>query len=783
MIYQFANWNWEIPRSDPNYCKTWAIRRPNDGRSDAVVIESPWVGPRNGILALIARNQDYTKAKGWELLRMDFGGVTANPMPYFILYNKYTGTLRTFFYLNNQGGTYTTGATVTMGHSSANGSRNPGVLAMSRETLLTPEAYTAATDANDEIVTYVTKMTDQEGWIVADFTIGFDPNIGSSAYYGTALQFKVQGVVTNNINLKGEFNFKTSQDDGISFAGKDSQTQKTGSGPTASERKFLANSKKVFGVVDDITKFVDKFAAKATKTAKNTAAVSPSASDAASKIAAIATADKTSPSVFKKVLNVLGATGTALGIIGNVVGLLWPEEKAPAVAPPFTPTVSNGSIILTGSITTTYPLYSITVQTPGAQHFNDGKSQTYYNCALGLFSIKNTPRVNSATWRYTYDTAPYEDYYVELFYDRTSLQVANNLVATYNEAAGLKLVSAQAAIVVEQKREDVYADPYMRQQIASGEIVIDVDNDTTVMYQTPFIDLGNFRNQAITVASNYALSELSYKPNYYTSPYKVSVRIKAILQRKNATLDEAPIYYVQDYAITDQGPSAGVYNPRVNNTPFWTGNPIEPAFSNLLSGLAQNAPGQFLSDYTLPAGTYSSPLVVSAAKDILFPGTNPAGSSATFDHPGNGTSYLLSNTGISLGEGFSVRAGTNFVATTPLQGWKQGGQALVESNGPNQCPYNPDAYRILAAAPLQQALTGLAIYPNPTQGEFSITAKSYVGGTLTIYDGLGKQVEKIDLSFLGEHTYRVNLTGHAPGLYIVRMRTGQTTVSQKLLLQ
>lgn len=797
MIYRFANWNWEVPpvrpdnSTNPDYCKTWAVRRVNDGRSDALVINAPWVGASNGVLLRIANDQDYTRAKGWELLRMNLGGVTAVVMPHFILYNKYTGTIRTFFYLDNSGGTYTNGAFVSMAHSTANGGNNSGVLALAKKTLLTPEKYLSSTDNDDEIITYVTKLTSQNGgWIVADFTAGYDPNSANSRYNSQALEFSVYGVTKNEIVLKGDFNFKTDKDDGIGFAGKKSAVVKDD--PAKGVKTFLATGQKVLGVVDKVSSFADKFAAKSLKTSRNTAAVSPKASATAATNAATATSQ--GPSAFKTILNTAAGFNAAFGIIGSVVGLLWPDTSAPT-APAFTPTVSNGSISLSGTITTTYPLYSISVRVPGTPHPSDPSTQTYYDCALGIFTVKNTPVLTSAMWEGETDLKPYEDYYVTVNTHWNSYQVRNDLVATYNEAAGLSLQSVQAAIVVEQSRAVVYADPYLKQQINSGEVIITADDDSTVTYQTPFIKLGDFKNQSITIASGVRDNSLYPDthpspygpPDIYPSPAKIYIRVAAMLNRKNAAAGAAPILYVQDYApqVVTGG---GQVNPRYPSGRI----PFEPVFSNLLSALAvnPNAPSSFDKynyDYTLPAGTYNSPVVVSAAKDILFPGTNPAGSTAVINHPGNGTSYLLSNTSVALGPGFSVTSGTQLVIATGLQSWKEGGTAIIESNGPTQCGYNTSAYRMaapVASAPAQPVATDvLAVYPNPTHGEFSIAINDPAGGVVTIYDAVGRVVEKIPVAPLSPRTYKVNLAERGVGFYVVRLETATTTVSKKLVVE
>ncbi len=51
----------------------------------------------------VGTTQDYRRAKGWELVRMDFGGnLGAVDDPYFVLYNRYISVLRVFMYVVDQ---------------------------------------------------------------------------------------------------------------------------------------------------------------------------------------------------------------------------------------------------------------------------------------------------------------------------------------------------------------------------------------------------------------------------------------------------------------------------------------------------------------------------------------------------------------------------------------------------------------------------------------------------------------------------------------------------------
>jgi hypothetical protein len=793
MLYQFPTWNWEVPpvlpgnSVNPQYCKTWAVRRVNDGRTDALVINAPWVGASNGVLLRIANNQDYTKAKGWELLRMNLGGATAVVVPHFILYNKYTGIIRTFFYLDNSGGTYTNGAFVTMSHSSANGGNSSGILALANKKILTPEKYLSSSDNDDEIITYVTKLTSTlGGWIVADFPAGYDPNSTNPRYSSASLEFAVQGVTTSNLTIAGDFVFTTDKQDGYGFAGKKAAV--VTDDPVKRIKTYLATGQKVLGVVDKVDEFAKKFAASSLVTSSNSSAVGHLAgTEQAGTIASnnASTASTAGPSFLKTILNTASGFNAAFGVLGSVMGLIWPDAGGSS----FTPTVSNGSLTLTGTITTTYPLFSLSMRVPGTPHPYDGSTQTYYDCALGLFTIKNTPVLTRA------NTMVYPPYSAPLRW--SSYQVSNDLVAAYNEAAGLTLQSVQAAIVIKQTKSsdyDIGGDEMFRQQLASGEIIIVASDDSTITYQTPFIGLGNFKFQSITTAHTSGTSGVASND----AAYRISIRIAAMLQRKNAAPGAAPILYVQDYAPQIVS-GAGKPNPNYGD---FTIRPIQRVFDNLASVLVgvrkapnlyppfnyflAGTPDPYYASTTPPTANtvFSSPITISSAYNILL---TPSDYSTVIDHPNKGTSYLLASNNIDLGNTFAVTPNTEVVISTSLQAWKDvGTPAFTESNGTQQCAYNAVAYRMAAPEPVKPESTpveALAIYPNPTHGQFSVTTNDLSGGTLTIYDALGKIVKRIKVAPLNSHTYQVDLAGRGVGFYVVRLETATTTTSKKLLVE
>jgi hypothetical protein len=802
VITNFADWDWTIATTDPNYCATWAIQTSTSGTK--FVVGAPWYSPINGALNRIYLDQDYTKIKGWQLLRMNMGGRSPIATPYFVLYNKFRGIIRTFFFIDNVG-VYPNGLTITMSHNSSNGSYSSGVLALSQPLAQSQDYYLQNRNNNHEIISYVTRFTSQRGWVFADFQAGFDSNVGNSQYSGSSLEFDVLAITINNVRLAGALNFKTEQQ--VQEGGYGIGGAATGVG-TSGLNNFLANGQKVLTAVgsDDLNKLADNYKLKADKTVATVHIPVTQAQHGA-----ISTAVSHSGSTLKTVVGLAGALGPWVGLIGSVVGALWPDDNpsAPAAAP-FYPTVSNGTLSLKGTISTTAPKTSFTMQVPGSQHFfphnpgaptnqTDGGNQPYYDCPLGIFTIKNTPIVGAMVF------TPSEGYASVSPYRLTyaSYLVTNDLIPIYNAAAGLKLESVQASIVAESPTRYFNATVngpngqpvpnFVQKEVYSGEVEVVAANDSLVTYGTPFINIENFKNEAITA--------------FYDS--KVYVRIKAVLMPKDAPLGTPPIYFVQDYAI--QTANVTATNPLYYPQPDDNGDyySIDPPYTNHLS--AASFPGASYAPYTVAssnttslnpslevtAGRYTAPIVLSAGLTISAgnPPRTSSGGNVTLDHPTTSTpSVFVSGQSIELGAGFSVTPGTNFVAVTPIHAWKQGGQVLTQVfDGPcsynSNTAYNPVAYRssnnsgkINRSATVKDNLTAS---PNPTDG--IVTVATSVAGesnaVVVVTDYMGREIQRINSIPAGLSSQRINLAGKASGIYLIRLITKDKTVTQKVVLQ
>lgn len=780
MISNFADWHWEIDRGNAAYCNTWALR--TGAKATGTVYGAPWLHAQNGVLARIAADKDYLPEKGWVLLRMDLGGKSATPLPYFILYNRFTSMVRSYFWLNNSAGTYNNGAVITLSHSS--NSRVTPATSLATNPTLAADQYLNQRKTN-EVISYVAKMSSQDGWIVGEFTLAFDPYFKDDQYTGSSLEFDVYGTVTNNITLAGDINFKTNTEEGFAIAGQQADVIKPKTSSSgASLKEFFTTGSTILGAVkpEDADKFLGNIHDAGLSLAK---ASNPATSNTGLSIANATRPAASGPglrSTLGKVLGVASNISSIFGAVGTLIGAIWPDDSTPAGPPPFTPTVSKGSISLTGTITTTFPLRGVVCQVPGTKHSSDLSTAPYYDCALGLFNIKHPLVLNKRTY---YDGGDYNsaenfcsDYttFHQEATQSTAYQVQNDLEGAYNKAAGFDLISAEAALVAEvplprQEAADLsqtnigWGDDcngynlfnYQGLEVQGGVLELtkighytsSADNAPTTL-QTPFVPFGCIQNTAFSVWPGA----------------KVYLRVKVILKSSDTSRPQPLVYYVQDYAvvINDNAPPT---NPAFAE---YSGN---PPFTNLPTSLL-NVP----SAITV-GGQFSSPVIKQALSTLST--SNPA----AFSHAVATPSQLLAGNSVALQEGFSVTEGTNFVAAIGLTSQRSCGNNSVTANT-EPWGYNTSAYRMAALATGTRSSSSapkLEVFPNPTDGIFSVAVHSYTGkATVVLFNSLGQKQLSKTIQLTGGTTERLDASTLPKGVYILQLTTSEGIFTQRVVL-
>jgi hypothetical protein len=85
-----------------------------------------------------------------------------------------------------------------------------------------------------------------------------------------------------------------------------------------------------------------------------------------------------------------------------------------------------------------------------------------------------------------------------------------------------------------------------------------------------------------------------------------------------------------------------------------------------------------------------------------------------------------------------------------------------------------------------QAVPALALWPNPARATATVQLPALAVGpiTLTLLDALGRPVRTETPQLATYATqHPLDLTGLAPGLYLVRLSTNGTTVTQRLVVE
>lgn len=80
----------------------------------------------------------------------------------------------------------------------------------------------------------------------------------------------------------------------------------------------------------------------------------------------------------------------------------------------------------------------------------------------------------------------------------------------------------------------------------------------------------------------------------------------------------------------------------------------------------------------------------------------------------------------------------------------------------------------------KEAIEGLNIYPNPASADriYITTAKPALSKEIEIFDILGKKMLQATLN--GKE---LNISGLAPGMYVIKIKEGDATATKKLVVK
>ncbi|MEL6534006.1 MAG: T9SS type A sorting domain-containing protein [Bacteroidota bacterium] len=785
-IENHADWDWE------SYdCQYWQANITNVGITDT---RSPFFNPPTTELFNITNQGDYTKAEGWELVKRDFGVIGQSiKFPWFILYNKYRGLLRLYFFNNSQ--QPFNNALVTLEHTNTEG---PGLLALAEDQLDAPNAYQAYT-TNDNILVAAGLPIGQSQWVVADFRMVFDPNIDIAKYTDDALFFQVYGESNSTIMLDGTSTSITSP---YSFSGSRSALI---TDPAADAKEFVATTKKFATSVAGLpykdatnllaSKWVDNYIEQGVPLGREgfwgkvTGQIYTGLKPSKTYFENEATVEKNLNELLGKVSSAAKLFGGAVGVVGTVIGILWPDPAKPNTPQVFAPTITRSTETISGTINTTSQLFFITLKVPGTQHtdndpnslddFSD-QNMPYYDCPLGVVNLKVTPQLNRITYnRFWGYEVKEEDLFMGIEYEpltlnSSSYQGKDQLEVMVNGSSDLEIVEAQVALVATtpsanginlgfHENLDEYPGYITWESRIQDPMLMDLEAGRLVLSDTYLTPTSSFRVKSVRTSF---VDPSCYQDLSMTVPanWPVYLRLVVVMKKKGASEEDRGFVYMADYktAMTDGGTP--------DNTDYQTIGSQQltlPPFSNhtLL-------PQSFESDRTVTIANTDE----EANKTITTQGTITMTSTALKTY--------RAGTRVTLSDGFTVAPGANFLATTDYgYVWNCTDYLLTELS--YVCGYNIRGNREFAnvRGEIEEFLNdGFYLYPNPSSGVVNLKFDAQQAGELIILNLDGKTVLRESWP-QGKGSLELNTGDWKPGLYVVVLTTEEHTYRQKLIVQ
>jgi hypothetical protein len=764
------NWNWELPSSDPNYCAQW------DAHADAsatvlVQMGSPFVNASTGTLALIAENQDYTRVKGWELLRRDFGCTHPTSYPYFVLYNRYSGLMRIFIYQNQQTLFSSMSVQITPVEITY-----PATTASGDPVEAAPDKY-LSTNASSTIGKNIYAVSDDLGgsnrWTVINFQPSFDKNIAS--YTNASLAFKIWGVNQYNLQATIGGSLVSTSGAGLSFAPKTAQT--TNGSTTVvntSNENFTTFSKNIGDLLSSVS-------TAATQISSGLSGSDPKSTQGSIKSSAdnantVANSGSDFTAIFSAVAGVLTGGTNFLKLAGAVVGFFTGSKSTPGATPAYT----SVNLTLTGTMTLNDVAEGFVLKVPGAPS-TDGNNLTYYQCPLGIFNIDITPSADTLRydrpeqWINSSQSAFGRNRY-------TAYRISNNISVTYNDGAGLDLLSVKAAIMgrigaqtttgnatynplqqnlVNTDPNDLVLMNFMLPEFQAGRLQMTVYDPSAKhlhLFQTPYVNLECFQGTSINVPD---LTD-------------VFVRIQAIMKRKDDP-NNTPILFVQDYSMdrhqgTLDQPTRDRLATSITALPPYAAYSVLPSFNadRTITNMAYTAPATEEADNSITAG----------------PGVtiSPSAQSVVFE----------AGHAVYLQQGFTAPPGSHFVAQIDNYGYTPpacGTLLKTAFPSPGNC-YNAGAAPQSrktdtlngAAITLSNPDSSVNIYPNPAQEMVTITGLNGWGhSTVTVLDQSGRilyTINKTDDS----PTMEINVGSLTSGVYLIEIQGTTKKLTHKIII-
>ncbi|OQY25870.1 MAG: hypothetical protein B6244_14670, partial [Candidatus Cloacimonetes bacterium 4572_55] len=435
-------------------------------------------------------DSDFQPEDGWELLLVRLGTVNdpvANPS--LILYNRYTGVLRTFIYKTSDI-TYT-GIHLRLIKLSSQPTAFLAMVAGDGNGLRAADKRTEESD-NQFCRIFTDEFAAGNGWFYADFQAMYDPIADQPDYIENEFTVGFKGYRNSTITME------------INWAEGHTTTSGENNNPSFDPAAF---GQKLYKTAKDGSKWADDFEDTTWYLDYNEGWIEPITG---------AIEDARLGIAESKILGLLPYANVVFGVFDFFSGGGGQRSFISQLAQLL------GDIVIEGEIYTEFQDGSYSFFEPTT---NSGRAiQPLYDKTLGTFNLATTPELECVIQE------EYGGVYEEIL--TISYRVIDNLDWVINPNCGLQTTPRDLEIAIIFKvsggvsAPDIYG---YRRVLGSGGSV----------WQTRFIDYEHFQNTALLLPGNSHL-------------IKVAFKVKAVLEVENNPELE-PILFMADYKVETRG--------------------------------------------------------------------------------------------------------------------------------------------------------------------------------------------------------------------------------------
>jgi Secretion system C-terminal sorting domain len=718
-------------------------------------------------------NKDFEPTNGWDLVTYYFGG-TNDPksVPYIILYNRYRGILRTFFFIPKDIGFEYNAGRIQV-EFIADGSAPAGKQIESALLTFSQSPFKAVDKFDKKLKASAPIIVNSEGnfWLYADFPMAYDPCTCNyiSRINVKPILFKTQQVELIQDDISKSIITPTSASgNGISpvISGFNKDLEKAIKTISAVGKTLKSGIDLVEGIVP------------ANKVTEITTKIVPNGVLFASDTATRSVPFKF-PSWFKQAS---GIFGSFLGVVELLSG---EGDPTPVVAP------KGLKYKISGTISTEFPLAPADLFVPGSNWpSNTGTALTkpLYNNTLGVFSLVETPRINynfsdqiSTGPEYSFTNTQQQTVLrADYRFIKWDFQLQDDIRYAINPASGYSPtpVDIKAALVfnVDAKclNENLNSangafPPFctFSSPISSSCTVIRKKNangtlSDTATITTPLMPLSCIRGYVAHLGflGNTNLKAGGAGNKFSTARFQDDVRllIMANLQR---TDDPTKQYLFEaQYQLFPTSTATAIPNTPISDIQ------LNPVFENL----------SLTSDLTIRAWekvTFKGNVTTNGFKLTVI-----AGSEVNFENPAN----IPANADITIGLPTECQGGI-VPPQSPSQLY-----AFCAKAGTKK--YNPEAPASLVANDNERK-TGkrgeFNISPNPFTNQITIdlNIEEATSANLDLSNAVGQTLKSMRLGVKEKGSYQETIETNdlAPGIYFLTLRTQNGTETKKIVKQ